>query len=219
MPLGEIQAAKLKNERCKGRPAGRQDGWTSVAEYLLFVAVLTAMVRPLGSYLAKVFAYEATFLDRAVVPVERVIVRLVGPAAERPMKWREYFFAFVSFGIAGAAFVFFILKLQEVLPFYGLLGKDVLSTPMTDDLALNTAISFGYDHHLASLRRRNDDELFQPDCRAGVAELSRRSCGTRDRNRLHSGISIDGGGVLGNFWRDVIRACCGCCCRSASLAR
>ena len=82
--------------------------WTSVAEYLLFVAVLTAMVRPLGSYLAKVFAYEATFLDRAVVPVERVIVRLVGPAAERPMKWREYFFAFVSFGIAGAAFVFWV---------------------------------------------------------------------------------------------------------------
>jgi K+-transporting ATPase ATPase A chain len=111
-------------------------------EYLIFIAVLTAMVQPLGSYLAKVFAYESTFLDRLVAPVERVIVRLIGPAAQRPMKWHEYFLAFVWFGVAGAALVFLILKLQHLLPFYGLLGKDVLSTPMTDDLAANTAISF-----------------------------------------------------------------------------
>jgi K+-transporting ATPase ATPase A chain len=27
------------------------------------------------------------------------------------------------------------------------------------------------------------------------------------------GIATDGGGVLGNFWRDVTVPCCGCCCR------
>jgi len=48
----------------------------------------------------------------------------------------------VGFGFAGAVFTFLILKIQDVLPFYHLLGRDVLSTPMTDDLAANTAVSF-----------------------------------------------------------------------------
>jgi K+-transporting ATPase ATPase A chain len=180
--------------------------WTSVAEYLLFVAVLTAMVRPLGSYLAKVFAYEATFLDRAVVPVERVIVRLVGPAAERPMKWREYFFAFVSFGIAGAAFVFFILKLQEVLPFYGLLGKDVLSTPMTDDLALNTAISFATTTTWQAYGGETTMSYFSQIVALASQNFLAGAAGLAIGIAFIRGISIDGGGVLGNFWRDVIRA-------------
>jgi K+-transporting ATPase A subunit len=119
--------------------------WNDLAVYLAFIAVVTATVRPLGSYLARVFTYESTLLDPLLIPLERLIVRLVGPAAERPMKWHEYFFAFVWFGLAGAAFIFMVLKLQQMLPFYRLVGKDVLSTPMTDDLAINTAISSGTD--------------------------------------------------------------------------
>jgi K+-transporting ATPase ATPase A chain len=88
--------------------------WISLSEYLAFIAVVTAAIWPLGSYLARVFAYEPTFLDPLLAPVERVIIRLVGPAAERPMKWREYFFAFVWFALAGAAFVFLVLKLQQL---------------------------------------------------------------------------------------------------------
>jgi len=40
--------------------------WINPLEYVMFGAVLTATVRPLGSYLAKVFAYEPTFMDRLV---------------------------------------------------------------------------------------------------------------------------------------------------------
>src|ERR1019366_6410872 len=71
--------------------------WINPLEYVVFGLVLTATVRPLGSYLAKVFAYEPTFMDRLVAPVERVIIRLVGPAAPRPMKWHEDFFLFFCF--------------------------------------------------------------------------------------------------------------------------
>lgn len=87
------------------------------------------MVRPLGSYLAKVFAYQPTFLDRLMLPVERAIIRLAGSAAGRPMKWHEYFLAFLWFGLAGAALIFLILKLQDLLPFYHLLGSATHSAP------------------------------------------------------------------------------------------
>ena len=180
--------------------------WTSVSEYLLFIAVLTAMVQPLGSYLARVFAYESTFLDRLVAPVERVIVRAVGPAAERPMKWREYFFAFVWFGVAGAAFVFLILKLQEVLPFYHLLGKDVLSTPMTDDLALNTAISFATTTTWQAYGGETTTSYFSQIVALESQNFLAGAAGLAIGIAFIRGIATDGGGVLGNFWRDVIRA-------------
>jgi K+-transporting ATPase ATPase A chain len=180
--------------------------WISLSEYFVFIAILTATVRPLGSYLAKVFAYESTFLDRLVAPVERIIIRLVGPAAQRPMKWREYFLAFVWFGVAGAVFVFLILKLQHLLPFYRLLGKDVLSTPMTDDLAANTAISFAttttwqaYGGEMTMSYFSQIVALASQNFLAGAAGLAVGIAFIR-------GIATDGGGVLGNFWRDVTRA-------------
>ncbi len=178
----------------------------SVSEYLAFIAALTAMVQPLGSYLAKVFAYESTFLDRLVAPVERVIVRLVGPAAQRPMKWHEYFLAFVWFGIAGAALVFLILKLQALLPFYGLLGKDVLSTPMTDDLAANTAISFATTTTWQAYGGETTMSYFSQIVALASQNFLAGAAGLAVGIAFIRGIATDGGGVLGNFWRDVTRA-------------
>ncbi|HWJ17933.1 MAG TPA: DUF2254 family protein [Geobacterales bacterium] len=116
--------------------------WVDFLQYSAFLAVLTAPVRPLGGYLARVFTYERTFLDPLMTPIEGLIIRLLGPAAERDMKWREYFLAFMAFGLVSVAIVFALLKFQQYLPFYGVVGTRFLSTPMTGDLAINTSVSF-----------------------------------------------------------------------------
>ncbi len=180
--------------------------WINPLEYVMFGAVLTATVRPLGSYLAKVFAYEPTFMDRLVAPVERVIIRLVGPAAQRPMKWHEYFLAFVWFGAAGVAFVFLVLKMQDVLPFYRLLGKDVLSTPMTDDLAVNTAISFATTTTWQAYGGETTMSYFSQIVALASQNFLAGAAGLAIGIAFIRGIATDGGGVLGNFWRDVTRA-------------
>jgi K+-transporting ATPase ATPase A chain len=117
-------------------------GRVDYQQYFVFLAVLTANVWPLGAYLARAFTYDRTFLDPLVVPIERLIVRLIGPEADRSMKWQEYFLAFISFGFAGAVLIFVLLKLQHLPPFYQVVGGRFLSTPMTNDLAINTAVSF-----------------------------------------------------------------------------
>jgi len=178
----------------------------SLSEYWVFIAVLTATVRPLGSYLAKVFAYEPTFLDPLVAPIERVIVRLIGSAAQRPMKWHEYFLAFVWFGGAGAAFVFLILKLQHLLPFYRLLGKDVLATPMTDDLAVNTAFSFATTTTWQAYGGETTMSYFSQIVALASQNFLAGAAGLAIGIAFIRGIATDGGGVLGNFWRDVTRA-------------
>ena len=53
-------------------------------QYLLFILVMTALVRPLGGYMERVFAGKPTWLDPLCRPVERLIYRLcrVNPAWE-----------------------------------------------------------------------------------------------------------------------------------------
>jgi len=180
--------------------------WANLAQYSAFIAILTVTVRPLGAYLAKVFSYQPTVLDRLMLPVERAIIRLVGAAAERPMKWHEYFLAFVWFGVAGAALVFLILKLQTLLPFYRLLGKDVLSTPMTDDLALNTAISFATTTTWQAYAGETTMSYFSQIVALASQNFLAGAAGLAIGIAFIRGIVTDGGGVLGNFWRDVTRA-------------
>ena len=180
--------------------------WIGLCEYVAFIAVLTAAVRPLGSYLAKVFADEPTFLGRVAAPVERVLLALVGPSAERPMKWHEYFLAFVWFGLAGAALVFAILKLQQFLPLYRLLGAQVLSTPMTGDLAANTAISFATTTTWQAYGGETTMSYFSQMVALASQNFLAGAAGLAVGIAFIRGIATDGSGVLGNFWRDLIRA-------------
>jgi K+-transporting ATPase ATPase A chain len=47
-------------------------GWLQV---ILYVAVLLALVKPLGAYMARVYQGERTFLTRLLSPLERFICR------------------------------------------------------------------------------------------------------------------------------------------------
>ncbi|MGZ4107339.1 MAG: potassium-transporting ATPase subunit KdpA, partial [Tumebacillaceae bacterium] len=42
------------------------------------LVIILLLVKPVGSYLVKVFDYEKTGLDRVFGPVERLIYRLIG---------------------------------------------------------------------------------------------------------------------------------------------
>ena len=175
-------------------------------QYFAFVAVLTAVIWPIGVYLARVFTYERTFLDPLLVPIERVIVRLLGSAAERSMKWKEYFLAFVVFGLAGAAMVFALLALQHLLPFYRLVGERFLSTPMTADLAINTAVSFATTTTWQAYGGETTMSYFSQIVALGSQNFLAGAAGLAVGIAFIRGIATDGGGGLGNFWRDVVRA-------------
>ncbi len=52
-------------------------GWLQIGLYLL---ILLLLVKPLGSYMARVYQGERTLVGRVVGPVERLIYRHSGPA-------------------------------------------------------------------------------------------------------------------------------------------
>jgi K+-transporting ATPase ATPase A chain len=70
----------------------------------IHAGVLLIAARPIGAYLARVYAGEATLLGRILGPVERVLCRLAGvppgPAplpAELEMSWQQYVLSLFAF--------------------------------------------------------------------------------------------------------------------------
>ena len=90
----------------------------SALQYALFLVIVTALVRPLGQYLERVFSRKATALDRVCIPVERLIYRITQLDPNLEMTSAEYTTCFVFFGLAGTLLLYFILRLQTVLPWF-----------------------------------------------------------------------------------------------------
>src|SRR5690242_523367 len=111
--------------------------FSGVFQIFLFLAILTALAKPMGVFLVKVYAREKTFLDPVVRPLERLFYTLcrVDPTAE--MTWKQYGSAMLIFSLISSLAVFAIQRLQFYLPFnpQGFVGPSA-------DSSFNTAVSF-----------------------------------------------------------------------------
>ena len=112
---------------------------SALLQYAAFLLAVTLLVRPVGRYMARVFSGEKTLLDPLLCPVERLIYRLAGVDPKAEMVWQEYARAFVVFGMVGTLLLYAILRLQRLLPWF---YPAYMTTPMTPDLAVSTAVSF-----------------------------------------------------------------------------
>ena len=77
--------------------------WLQIA---LYIVVLLLLVKPLGSYMAKVFQGERTFMSRVMGPVERLIYRILGIKPDEEMSWKTYALAFLFFNAIGVVVLF-----------------------------------------------------------------------------------------------------------------
>src|SRR5215468_2147501 len=128
----------------------------NLSQYSFFLLTVAVLVKPLGGYLARVFEGEKSILDWLMRPLERWIYRLARVDLQHEMSWREYASSFVLFSLAAAVSLYFILRLQSFLPLFSrplfsrplfsrpLFSRNAayLTTPLTPDMAMNTAISF-----------------------------------------------------------------------------
>jgi K+-transporting ATPase ATPase A chain len=83
----------------------------SATQYLLFLVIVTALVKPLGGYMERVFSRQRTVLDRFCLPVERLIYRITFVNTEVEMTGKQYAICFVLFGLAGTLLLYTILRL------------------------------------------------------------------------------------------------------------
>ena len=114
-------------------------GWFQI---LLFLGVILALTKPFGTFMYRVFEGEKTWLTPILRPVERVIYRIGGVKEDEEMPWTTYTIAMLLFSVVTLVVTYVILRFQAFLPWY---DKTYMTTPMTPDLAFNTAISFATD--------------------------------------------------------------------------
>ena len=111
------------------------NGWSQIA---LFLALILAVTKPLGVFMARVFSREKTFLDPIARPVERLIYRLTGVNEQHEMRWTEYAVAMLLFSAVSMLALYGMQRLQGVLPF----NPQKLPGVSPAHLAFNTAASF-----------------------------------------------------------------------------
>src|SRR5215470_16457437 len=108
-------------------------------QILFFFFVVLAVTKPLGIFMARVFAGERTFLHPVLRPLERLIYRLSGIREEVEQHWTQYAAALLAFSIVKIVFTYLIQRLQGVLP---LNPQGFDASKVSPDLAFNTAVSF-----------------------------------------------------------------------------
>ncbi|MGC2633375.1 MAG: potassium-transporting ATPase subunit KdpA [Candidatus Cybelea sp.] len=109
-------------------------GWLQAIFFFLLVLAVT---KPLGTYMARVFEGERTWLTPVFAPLERVIYRLCGVREDEEMTWYAYALSMLAFSLVGLVYLYVLLRTQKWLPF-----NPQHIENMSPDLAWNTAVSF-----------------------------------------------------------------------------
>jgi len=110
------------------------NGWLQIAIYFV---ILTALVVPLGRFMARVFEGERTFLTPVLRPVEMGLYRVAGVDETREQHWITYTVAMLLFNAVGFLAVYALQRFQAVLPL-----NPADQSAVAADLAFNTAVSF-----------------------------------------------------------------------------
>jgi K+-transporting ATPase ATPase A chain len=175
----------------------------SAIQYVLFVAIITALVKPLGGYMERVFSRQRTVLDRFCVPVERLIYRITFVAPDAEMTGKEYATCFVLFGLVGTLLLYGILRLQQFLPWF---FPQYHATPLSPDLVLNTAISFSTTSTWQAYAGENTMSYFSQMVGLCAQNFLAGAAGLAVGIAFIRGLARQLSDTLGNFWVDLTRA-------------
>jgi len=175
----------------------------SAVQYVLFVAIVTILVKPLGGYMERVFSRKRTVLDHLCLPIERLIYRITAVNPDVEMTGKEYATCFVLFGFAGTLLLYAILRMQQFLPWF---FPQYQTTPLSPDLALNTAISFSTTTTWQAYAGENTMSYFSQMVGLCAQNFLAGAAGLAVGVAFIRGLARQLSDSLGNFWVDLTRS-------------
>lgn len=174
------------------------NGWLQI---LFFFALLLAVTKPLGVFMARVFNRERTFLDPALRPVERLIYRLTGVDEQREMRWTEYAAAMLMFSIVSMVSLYLLQRMQAWLPF----NPQKLAN-IEPSSAFNTAASFTTNTNWQSYVPEVTMSYLTQMAGLAYHNFVSAAVGIALAIAFIRGIARRERDTLGNFWVDMTRA-------------
>ena len=172
-----------------------------VFQIVLYVAVIVLAVRPVGSYIARVFQCERTLLDPVLGPVEHFIYRFAGVRSDEEMDWKANAVAMLLFNLVGFVTVYLLQRLQAFLP---LNPQDFPA--VTPDTAFNTAVSFTSNTNWQSYGGESTMSYLTQMAGLTVQNFASAATGMAVLALFIRGVSRHSVRTLGNFWVDLTRS-------------
>lgn len=162
----------------------------------VFSIVLFLITKPLGLWLTPLAKGRA---PAVVEPADRAVLHFLG-LTNTPQTWAAYAASAVVFNMAGAVFLYLILRFQGWLPFnpQGVDGMGALQ-------AFNVAVSFVTGTNWQSYSGEVSVSYFSQAVGLAVQNFCCSCTGTAVSFALMRGFSRKLTDDLGNFWADVVR--------------
>lgn len=171
-----------------------------VLQALSYLAVLLILVKPLGSYMARVYSGGNLPPFRFLAPFERRLFRWCGVTPENEMAWKEYAGAVLLFSAAGWLLLFLVQRVQGFLP----LNPQRLSA-VAPDLAFNTAVSFVTNTNWQAYAGETAMSYLTQMLGLTAQNFLSAASGMAVLAAFVRGLKRNVSGTIGNFWTDLIR--------------
>jgi K+-transporting ATPase ATPase A chain len=179
------------------QPNGVLFDWLQIAVLLVIV---TLLIKPLGSYFARVYQGERTRLSPLLSPLEKGLYRVAGIQPDREMNWKEYARAMLIFNGLGLLVLLAILMLQGWLP----LNPEKFPG-FSWDAAINAAVSFVTNTNWQFYSGESAASYFTQVLALMVQQFLSAASGMAVLIALIRGFARHTAETLGNFWVDVTR--------------
>jgi K+-transporting ATPase ATPase A chain len=175
------------------------NGWFQI---LLFLLVVLALTKPLGSFMTRVFNRDKTFLDPIMRPIEKLVYRLTGVDETKEMRWTEYAGAMLMFS---GVTMFVLYVLQRIQGHLKILNPQNLPG-VAPDLAFNTAASFTTNTNWQAYTPETTMSYLTQMAGLAYHNFISAAVGIALAIAIVRGIARREQDTLGNFWVDMTRA-------------
>jgi K+-transporting ATPase ATPase A chain len=173
-------------------------GWLQAG---IFLALILALTRPIGTYMARVFSGERTWLSPVLAPVENALYRACRIDPRREMNATGYLLALFAFSAVGLGWLYLVLRTQKFLPLNPQ-GFDNL----TPDGAWNAAVSFLTNTNWQFYSGESTMSYFSQMAGLAWHNFVSAASGIAVAIAVIRGVSRTDSKAVGNFWVDTTRA-------------
>jgi len=184
--------------------------WIGIVQILVFFGIVLAITKPAGMFMYRVFEGERTFLHPIFRPLERLIYRLSGIHEDVEQSWIGYSASMISFSIFSFLAVYLLQRLQGHLPLnpmhFSTPQAPQSATPITPDLAFNTAVSFITNTDWQSYSPDTTMSYLTQMAALAVQNFVSAAVGIAVAVALIRGFARHTAKTIGNFWVDVTRS-------------
>jgi K+-transporting ATPase ATPase A chain len=171
-----------------------------IFQLVFYVAVLLALAKPLGAYMARVYEGHRVALDRVLGGLERLVYRAGRVWPNREMGWKAYALAMLWFNLLGLLAVYLLQRFQGGLPLnpLGLTG-------VSPDSAFNTAVSFASNTNWQGYGGETTMSYLTQMLALTVQNFVSAASGMATLVALIRGFARRSVDTIGNFWVDLTR--------------